>query len=124
MGKTDPKVAARQKRKSRSRSKVRGTTERPRLCVYRSNKHIYAQIIDDTAGRTLAAASTLSKEKELTGSPGKTSDRAAARWVGTLLARKALERNIRKVVFDRNGFLYHGRVRALAEAAREAGLDF
>jgi large subunit ribosomal protein L18 len=124
MGKTDPKVAARQKRKSRTRSKVRGTPERPRLCVYRSNKHIYAQIIDDTAGRTLAAASTLSKEKELAGSPEKTSDRAAARWVGTLLARKALERNIRKVVFDRNGFLYHGRVRALAEAAREAGLDF
>ncbi len=124
MGKTNPKVVARQKRKRRFRSRIRGTAERPRLCVYRSNKHIYAQIIDDTTGNTLAAASTLSKEKELTGAPEKTTHQAAARWVGALLARKALARNIQKVVFDRNGFLYHGRVRALAEAAREAGLDF
>ena len=122
MKKMNAKVMARRRRKKRFMKKMRGTPERPRLCVYRSNKHIYAQIVDDEAPRTLAAVSTLSKE--LTSLVEKSATKEAAQKVGELIAKKAKERNIHKVVFDRNGFLYHGRVRAVADAAREAGLEF
>ena len=111
--------AARLKRQARVRKKVRGTTECPRLSVFRSAKHIYAQIIEDTTGKTLAAASTLSKDVEAAVYGGNVD---AAKAVGTAIAKKAIEQNITRVVFDRNGFLYQGRVQALAEAAREAGL--
>lgn len=107
-------------RKNRVRKKVRGTSDRPRLCVYRSNKHIYSQIINDEEGVTLVAASTLDKEFDLS----KTSNKEAARRVGKLVAQRALAKKIKKVVFDRNGFLYHGRVKELAEGAREGGLEF
>jgi large subunit ribosomal protein L18 len=113
---------ARQKRQVRVRRKVRGSQERPRLCVFRSAKHIYAQIIEDTTGATLVSASTL--VKEVAGEVNYTGNLDAAKAVGAVLARKALEKNITQVVFDRNGFLYHGRVKALADAAREAGLSF
>ncbi len=121
--KTHPRVVARLKRKKRIRGRIEGTPDRPRLTVYRSAKHIYAQVIDDTAGVTLAAASTLSPEfKNLDEEPkGKI---GAAEKVGQLVAKKALEKGIRRVVFDRNGFIYHGRVRALADGARAAGLEF
>ena len=122
MGKENPRMVARERRKKRSRDKIRGTSERPRLCVFRSSKHIYAQVIDDQQGKTLAAASTLSKE--ISGSLEKSANIAAAKQVGEMVARRAVERNVTKVVFDRNGFLYHGRVKALADAAREAGLQF
>ena len=104
-------------RHERVRRKISGTPARPRLCVYRSNKHIYAQIIDDTMGVTLVSASTLNVESE-----GTKTD--AAKAVGAAVAQKALEAGITKVVFDRGGNLYHGRIQALAEGAREAGLDF
>ena len=122
MKKTNPKVLARLRRKKRFIKKVRGTPERPRLSVYRSNKHIYAQIIDDSESKTLAAASTISKE--LSTNIEKTGNIEAAQKVGQLIAQKALEKNIQQVVFDRNGFLYHGRMKAVAEAARESGLKF
>ncbi|OEU76925.1 MAG: 50S ribosomal protein L18 [Desulfuromonadales bacterium C00003093] len=109
---------SRLKRQARVRKKVRGTTECPRLSVFRSAKHIYAQIIEDTSGKVLAAASTLSKDVEAE-SYGNVE---AAKAVGTAIAKKALDRNITNVVFDRNGFLYQGRVQSLADAAREAGL--
>jgi large subunit ribosomal protein L18 len=112
--------ASRAKRHERLRLRLSGTAERPRLAVFRSLNHIYAQVIDDTSGRTLAAASSL--ESTLRGGEGtKTND--AAR-VGRLVAERAKEAGVSKVVFDRAGFQYHGRVRSLAEAAREAGLDF
>ena len=122
MKKTNPSELARRRRKKRFQKKVRGTPERPRLCVYRSNKHIYAQIVDDQETRTLAAVSTLSKE--LASLADKRATKEAAQKVGELIAKKARERNIQKVVFDRNGFLYHGRIQAVADAAREAGLEF
>lgn len=122
MKKTNPTELARRRRKKRFQKKIRGTTERPRLCVYRSNKHIYAQIVDDQETRTLASVSTLSKE--LASLADKRATKEAAQKVGELIAKKAQERNIQKVVFDRNGFLYHGRVQAVADAAREAGLEF
>jgi large subunit ribosomal protein L18 len=122
MKKTNPSELARRRRKKRFQKKVRGTPERPRLCVFRSNKHIYAQIVDDQAPRTLASVSTLSKE--LSSLAEKRATKEGAQKVGELIAKKAKERNIRKVVFDRNGFLYHGRVQAVAVAARDAGLDF
>jgi large subunit ribosomal protein L18 len=119
---TNPREVSRLKRKKRIRKKLSGGPERPRLTVFRSDKHIYAQIIDDTAGSTLAAASTLSPEyKQLDSSKGKLS---AAKKVGELIARIAKGKGITKVVFDRNGYIYHGRVQALADAARQAGLDF
>lgn len=113
---------ARQRRRARVRRRVIGSDARPRLCVYRSGKHMYVQVISDQTGRTLAAASTLSPalKEEVTGG----GNRAAAKQVGVLIARICQERGIRSVVFDRNGFLYHGRVQALADAAREAGLEF
>jgi large subunit ribosomal protein L18 len=119
---TNSREVSRLKRKKRIRKKLSGVPERPRLTVFRSDKHIYAQIIDDTIGSTLAAASTLSPEyKELDPSKGKL---GAAKRVGELIARIAKDKSINKVVFDRNGFIYHGRVQALADAARQAGLDF
>ncbi len=116
------KREARQRRHLRVRKKVVGTPERPRLNVYRSLKHIYAQVVDDTRGHTLAAASTL--DPELREKVAGLSKSEQAALVGQLVARRALEKGIRKVVFDRGGFAYHGRVRRLAEAAREAGLEF
>jgi large subunit ribosomal protein L18 len=106
------------RRHQRVRKKVSGTAERPRLCVFRSNNHIYAQVIDDVAQHTLAAASDFNVESK----SGATCEASAE--VGKLVAQKALEKGIAKVVFDRGGNLYHGRVKALAEGAREAGLDF
>jgi len=112
----------RQKRRLRVRKKAVGTPERPRLNVFRSLRHIYAQIVDDTRGETLVSASTLSPELR-GGSAGK-GNREAAAAVGKLIAEKALQKGIKKVVFDRAGYLYHGRVKTLAEAARENGLEF
>jgi len=118
----NPRKAMRLKRKNRIRRKMSGSTERPRLSVFRSTKHIYAQLIDDLQGVTLAAAGTLSPEikDRLSGLKKK----EAAREVGKLLADKAKSKGIEQVVFDRNGFLYHGRVRTLAESCREHGLVF
>jgi len=116
------KESARRKRKKRIRSRVTGTTERPRLNVFRSVKHIYAQAIVDTTGKTLVSVSSLSPE--LRGDLSHAGNVAAAKKVGELLAKKCLEKGIQKVVFDRSGYLYHGRVRALAEAARTGGLSF
>ncbi len=113
---------ARLKRKARVRRTVRGTDERPRLSVFRSAKHIYAQIIEDSTGRTLAAASTACKD--VADGLKNSGNVEAAKVVGAAIAKKALSNNIKQVVFDRNGFLYHGRVKALADAAREAGLSF
>lgn len=121
MAKTAIKTITRMKRKVRVRKKVRGTTERPRLNVFKSARHIYAQLIDDTKGSTIVSASTLS---ELTSDISNGGNAAAASFVGKEVARLALEKGISTVVFDRNGFLYHGRIKALAEAAREAGLNF
>ena len=110
-------------RQARVRKRVRGTDDRPRLTVFRSLNHIYAQVISDESGRTLASASSRSAEvRDKLG--GKSGNKSAAKQVGELLARKAREVGVEAVVFDRNGFLYHGRVRTLAEAAREAGLKF
>jgi large subunit ribosomal protein L18 len=113
---------ARLKRQVRVRRKVRGTAERPRLCIFRSARHIYAQIIEDSTGRTLVAAST--QNGEVAEGLKATGNVDAAKAVGAALAQKALAQDINRVVFDRNGFLYHGRVKALADAAREAGLSF
>ncbi len=110
------------KKHKRVRKKVFGTPERPRLAVYKSLKHIYAQIIDDTQGITLVSASTL--DKELRSKLPELTKSEEAREVGKLIAKRALEKGIKKVVFDRGGFIYHGRVKALAEGAREGGLEF
>ena len=106
----------------RSRNRFSGTAERPRLAVFRSNNHMYAQIIDDSVGNTLAAASTL--QKEVKAELEKTNNVDAAAYLGKVIAQKALEKGIKEVVFDRGGFIYQGKVKALAEAAREAGLEF
>ena len=106
--------------KYRIRRKIFGTSERPRLCVYRSLKHIYAQVVDDSAGRTLVSASSL--EKDFPSKPGH--NKQAATELGKLIARRSTDKGIEQVVFDRNGFKYHGRVKTLAEAAREGGLKF
>lgn len=122
MGKTNLRLAMRLKRKRRIRKKISGTPERPRLSVFRSARHIYGQIIDDSRGHTLAAASTLSPElKEQLAGLKKVE---AAKLVGKLLAEKARLAGVERVIFDRNGFLYHGRVKALADSAREHGLIF
>lgn len=110
---------ARLKRHKRVRAKISGTTERPRLCVYRSNQNISAQVIDDTTGVTLAAASTLEA-----GFEGLGSNKDAAKKVGAAVAKRAIEKGITEVVFDRGGYIYHGRVLELAEGAREGGLKF
>ena len=116
------KAALREKKHMRLRNRLSGTAERPRLAVFRSNNHMYAQIIDDTVGNTLVAASTL--EKEIKAELEKTNDVDAAAYVGKIIAKRAMEKGITEVVFDRGGFLYHGKIEALAEAAREAGLVF
>ncbi len=118
---TKSKHEARARRHRRVRKKVRGTADRPRLAVFRSNRHTVAQVIDDRSGRTLAAASTL--EADLRSQGSSTSDRNAAATVGRLVAERARAAGVERVVFDRGGFLYHGRVAAVAEAAREAGLE-
>lgn len=110
------------KKHNRIRNRFAGTAQRPRLAVFRSNNHMYAQIIDDSVGNTLAAASTV--EKAARAELEHTNDVAAAAYVGTLIARRALEKGIEEVVFDRGGFIYQGKVQALADAAREAGLKF
>lgn len=114
------KNATRKKRHARVRAKLSGTEARPRLNVFRSNKHIYAQLIDDVNGVTLASASTLDKEVSL----DSTSNVDAAVKVGELVAKRAVEKGVTAIVFDRGGYLYHGRVKALADAARENGLEF
>lgn len=116
------KETARLKRKVRVRKKIKGTPDRPRLNVFKSSRHIYAQLIDDTRGVTLATASTLIDE--VTTDLKYSGNIEAARKVGAEIAKRALAKNISQVVFDRNGFLYHGRVKAVAEAARENGLSF
>jgi len=113
---------AREKRHLRIRKHISGTPAMPRLAVFRSNKHIYAQIIDDTIGTTIVAAST--KEKAIASALEKTSDIVAAKAVGEAVAKKAVEKGISAVVFDRGGYIYHGKVQALADAAREGGLQF
>ena len=112
----------RQKKHRRLRNHLSGTAERPRLAVFRSNNHMYAQIIDDTVGNTLAAASTV--EKTARAELEHTNDVDAAAYVGTLIAKRALEKGIETVIFDRGGFIYQGKIQALADAAREAGLKF
>lgn len=122
MIKFQDKNEVRKRKHVRVRKKISGTAERPRLCVYRSLKHIYAQIIDDESGRTLVAASTL--DEALRGKLDYTGNKNAAREVGKLIGQKAIEKGIKSVVFDRGGYLYHGRVQELADGAREAGLEF
>ena len=112
----------RENKHRRMRNRFSGTPERPRLAVFRSNNHMYAQIIDDTVGKTLAAASTL--EKDVKAELEKTNNVDAAAYLGTVIAKRALEKGITEVVFDRGGYIYQGKVAALAEAAREAGLTF
>ena len=116
------KVEARVRRRKRVRKRVKGTPERPRLSVFRSLRHTYAQVIMDTTGQTMASASTLSKE--IRGELKRTGNTEAAKKVGELIAKKSIERGIKMVVFDRDGYLYHGRVKALGEAARGNGLIF
>ncbi len=117
------RAEARHRRQRRVRKNVRGTGDRPRLCVFRSSRHIYAQIIDDDKGVTLIDASSLSKElRARIGNKGGCKEGAAI--IGNVIAERAKEKGISRVVFDRNGFLYHGRIRSLSDGAREAGLDF
>lgn len=119
MFKKADKKASRAKRHLRVRKKVFGTTERPRLSIYRSEKNIYAQVIDDITSKTIASASSLDKDFTLKGG-----NKEGAKLVGELVAKKAIEKGINEVVFDRGGYVYHGRVQQLAEGAREAGLKF
>jgi len=122
MKKLQKKQAGLRRRHTRVRGKISGTAERPRLCITRSNKNIYAQLVDDVAGRTLCAVSTLGPDFKATGASGATVEGAAQ--LGTIVGKKASDAGITEVVFDRGGNLYHGRVKALAVAAREAGLKF
>ena len=122
MGSTNIRHQARLKRKKRIRKKIHGTPQRPRLSVFRSARHIYAQIVDDTAGRTLTAASTVNQQAK--DAPKFKNKVAAANFIGKLVGERALNQGIKEVVFDRNGFLYHGRVKSLSEGARKAGLIF
>jgi len=122
MGQKNPRETARQNRKGRIRKRIFGTEQRPRLSVFRSAKHIYAQLVVDSTGSTILAAST--RSPEIRSEIGELDKSGAAKKVGQLIGKKALEKNIHQVVFDRNGFLYHGRVKALAEGARESGLEF
>jgi large subunit ribosomal protein L18 len=125
IGRTNARREGRQRRRKSVRKKISGSSSRPRLSVFRSLKHTYAQLIDDTKGITLVSTSTLSDDvvKELKGNGGHTKT-DASKAVGKVLARLALEQGIKQVCFDRGGYLYHGRVRALADAAREGGLEF
>ena len=122
MARTNPRARARSLRQRRVRDQVHGTNARPRLCIYHSGRHLYAQVISDESGTTLTAMSTLSSEVRTT--TKKTATIEAAKEVGSLIARKCQEKGITQVIFDRNGFLYHGRIRAVADGAREAGLQF
>jgi large subunit ribosomal protein L18 len=122
MGNTSPKLMARLKRKKRIRKRIHGMQDRPRLSIFRSASHIYAQIIDDIKGQTLVSASTLDKDYKQNPVAGKKQEIAKA--VGALVGKRALDKGITKVVLDRNGFLYHGRIKALSDGAREAGLEF
>jgi large subunit ribosomal protein L18 len=119
---TNASSIARDRRRARVRTRVRGTEERPRLSVFRSDRHTYVQVISDSSGKTLLAVSTLTPE--VRAQLKKTADVGAAKQVGLLAARRCIEKGIKKIVFDRNGFLYHGRVRAVADGAREGGLEF
>ena len=121
MSQTNPRTVARLKRQARIRKKIRGTSERPRLSVFRSARHVYAQIVDDAAGITLVTASTM--EKTFKEQPKAVNKKSAATQIGKLIAQRALDKGIKKVVFDRNGFLYHGRIKALSDGAREGGLE-
>ena len=116
------RAEVRTKKHNRMRNRFSGTAERPRLSVFRSNNHMYAQVIDDTVGNTLVSASTL--EKDVASELEKTNNVEAAAYLGTVIAKRALEKGIKTVVFDRGGFIYQGKVAALADAAREAGLEF
>ena len=116
------KSEIRRKKHARLRNRISGTAERPRLSVFRSNNHMYAQIIDDTVGNTLVSASTL--QKEVKAELEKTNNVDAAAYLGTVIAKRAIEKGINTVVFDRGGFIYQGKIKALADAAREAGLEF
>ena len=116
------RAKVRQKKHRRLRNHLVGTAARPRLAVFRSNNHMYAQIIDDTVGNTLVSASTL--QKDVKAELEKTNDVAAAAYLGTVIGKKAVEKGITEVIFDRGGFIYQGKVKALADAAREAGLQF
>lgn len=118
----ESRAEIREEKHRRIRNRISGTASRPRLAVYRSNKNMYAQIIDDETGATLVSANTL--QKDVKESLEKTDDVEAAKAVGTTIAKRALEKGIKEVVFDRAGYIYHGKVQALADAAREAGLDF
>jgi len=122
MGSLNSKTQARLKRKRRIRKHMTGTEQRLRLSVFRSARHIYAQVIDDTTGHTLVAASSL--EKAVKEHPKFENKRATADFVGKLIAERAVEKGIKRVVFDRNGFLYHGRVKSVSDGAREMGLEF
>lgn len=122
MVKKESRQKVRVKKHNRMRNRFSGTAERPRLSVFRSNNHMYAQIIDDTVGNTLVSASTL--EKSVGSELKNTDDVEAAAYVGTVIAKRALEKGIKTVVFDRGGFIYQGKIAALADAAREAGLEF
>ena len=116
------RAQVRQKKHRRMRNHIAGTAERPRLAVFRSNNHMYAQIIDDAAGRTLVSASTT--QKEIKAELENTDDVKAAAYLGTVIGKRAVEAGIKEVVFDRGGFIYQGKIQALADAAREAGLEF
>ena len=116
------RAQVRQKKHRRMRNHIVGTAARPRLAVFRSNSHMYAQIIDDTVGHTLVSASTL--QKDVKAELEKTNDVKAAAYLGTVIGKKAVEAGIKEVVFDRGGFIYQGKIQALADAAREAGLEF
>ncbi|MCH1984248.1 50S ribosomal protein L18 [Ruminococcus sp. OA3] len=116
------RAKVRQKKHKRLRNHLVGTAARPRLAVFRSNNHMYAQIIDDTVGNTLVSASTL--QKDVKAELEKTNDVAAAAYLGTVIGKKAVEKGITEVIFDRGGFIYQGKIKALADAAREAGLQF
>ena len=118
----ESRTKVREKKHKRIRNRFSGTAERPRLAVFRSNNHMYAQVIDDTVGNTLVSASTL--QKEVKAELDKTNNVEAAAYLGKVIAERALEKGISEVVFDRGGFIYQGKVKALAEAAREAGLQF
>lgn len=122
MVRKESRAKVRENKHRRLRNRISGTTARPRLAVFRSNNHMYAQIIDDTVGNTIVAASTL--DKDIKEAVEKTNNVAAAAQVGTVIAKRALEKGITTVVFDRGGYIYQGKVQALADAAREAGLTF
>jgi len=122
MGNTSPRLVSRLKRKKRIRKNIFGTQDRPRMSVFRSSKHIYAQIVDDTRGTTLVSASTLDREFKGNKIEGKKAE--IAKSVGSLIGKRALDKGITQVVLDRNGFLYHGRIKELSNGAREAGLKF